>query len=226
MATVSSTSPTPPDAAKTKEQLIQEFRIQTIQDAAARVIASRGLGGATMQAIADAAGIAKGTIYLYFQNRKELVERTADYAFSQLLAITREILEGSAPMRERLRGMIFNQISYFEERRDFFRLYQSVRYGDQATEEGRRAESRHARAEIAQHSLYLDCLTSFFENAMAAGEVREMDASRLALFVSEGIIAILIRRLSHEQEPVAVEADVDWLVRTILDGIATEKERS
>ncbi len=46
---------------KTKEQILQEFRIQTIQDAAARVIASKGLNGATMQAIADAAGIAKGT---------------------------------------------------------------------------------------------------------------------------------------------------------------------
>ncbi len=220
------TETTPAETPQTKEQLIQEFRIQTIQDAAARVIASKGLNGATMQAIADAAGIAKGTIYLYFQSRKELVERTADQAFSQLLALTREILESPAPVRERLRGMIANQISYFEERRDFFQLYESVRYPNAVTEEGRHAESRHARIEIAQHRLYLERLTSFLEEAMAAGEIREMDASRLALFVSEGIIAILIRRLTHEEETVPVEDDVDWLVRAIMDGIATEKERS
>lgn len=215
------TDTTPADIPKTKEQLIHDFRIQTIQDAAARVIASKGLNGATMQAIADAAGIAKGTIYLYFQSRKELVERTADHAFSQILEMTREILASDAPVRERLRRMISNQISYFEERRDFFRLYQSVRFPNDPPE-----ETRKHRTTIAQHRLYLERLTGFFEEAMAAGAVREMDASRLALFVSEGVIAILIRRLTHEDESIPLEDDVEWLVRAILDGIATGKERS
>lgn len=215
------TETTPAEIPKTKEQLIHDFRIQTIQDAAARVIASKGLNGATMQAIADAAGIAKGTIYLYFQSRTELVERTADHAFSQILEMTREILTSDAPVRERLRRMISNQISYFEERRDFFRLYQSVRFPNDPAE-----ESRKHRKSIAQHRLYLERLTGFLEEAMAAGVVREMDASRLALFVSEGVIAILIRRLTHEDEAIPLEDDVDWLVRAILDGIATGKERS
>jgi hypothetical protein len=117
--------------------------------------------------------------------------------------------------------MITHQISYFEERRDFFRLYQSVRYPNDPA-----GESRQTRTTIAQHGLYLERLTSFLEEAMATGEIRRMDASRLALFLSEGVIAILIRRLAHEEEAVPVEDDVDWIVRAILDGIATEKERS
>ena len=204
---------------KTKEQLIQEYRVQTIQDAAVQVIARKGLDGATMQAIADAAGIAKGTICLYFQNRGELLERTAQHAFSQLLDQVTEILATPGPLAEQLHRMIAAQIGYFDERRDFFRLYLSVRYPDDPA-----TESRRNRKAIEHHQLYLEHLTSFFEDAVARGEIRPMDAARLALFVSEGVIAILIRRLS-ETESVPVADDVDWLVETILNGIVNREER-
>lgn len=204
--------------AKTKEQLVQEFRVQTIQEAAAQVIARKGLGGATMQAIADAAGIAKGTIYLYFQDREELLERTAHHAFSQVLDMVLEAMASPGTLAERLRRTIAVQISYFDERIDFFRLYLSVRYPEGGTE-----ASRHERKTFEQHRIYLDHLTRFFEEAIAAGEIRPMDAARLALFVSEGVIAILIRRL-NEGGPVPVDDDVDWLVETILHGIAARGE--
>lgn len=206
--------------AKTKEQLIQEFRVETIQAAAAQVIARKGLDGATMQAIADAAGIAKGTIYLYFQSRGELLQRTADHAFSQLLDLVLEILASPGPLAERLHRVITAQIAYFDERRDFFRLYLSVRYPEGASE-----ASRHQRKTYKQHQVYIERLTVFFEQAIARGEIRPMDAARLALFVSEGVIAILIRRLG-EAESLPVSADVDWLVETILHGIAGREDEA
>ena len=43
-----------------------------ILDAAGRVFAQRGYPGTDMQAVADTAGVAKGTIYLYFPNKEEL----------------------------------------------------------------------------------------------------------------------------------------------------------
>ena len=201
-------------ALKTKEEIVHEYRIRTIQEAAAKVIASKGLNGATMQAIADAAGISKGTIYLYFQNRKELVESTADRAFSQLLDMSREILEGPGTARERLSAMIAAELTYLEERRDFFQLYQSLRYPLDPID-----ESRHDRSRISQHRHHLELLTRFFAEAMDRGEVRRVDASRLALFVSEGMISILIQRL-REEESVPVDEDVTWMMSAVFDGIA------
>ena len=48
-----------------------------------RVIARKGMAAATMQEIADEAGVAKGTIYLYFRDRDELVEKTFETAMQQ-----------------------------------------------------------------------------------------------------------------------------------------------
>ena len=70
--------------AKSKEEIVQEFRVQSIQEAAIRVISRKGMAAATMQEIAEEAGVAKGTIYLYFRDREELVEKTFETAIGQL----------------------------------------------------------------------------------------------------------------------------------------------
>jgi AcrR family transcriptional regulator len=55
---------------ETKEALVEQYRRDTIQCAAQRVIAQRGLAGTSMAAIAEEAGVAKGTLYLYFKDRR------------------------------------------------------------------------------------------------------------------------------------------------------------
>ena len=58
--------------AASKDALVEEFRQRTILEAAMRAIARRGSSAVTMQQIASEAGIAKGTIYLYYSNRDEI----------------------------------------------------------------------------------------------------------------------------------------------------------
>ena len=89
--------------AKSKEEVVQEFRVQSIQDAAMRVIARKGMSSATMAEIADEAGVAKGTIYLYFRDRDELVEKTFESAISELHRNVDSMLAGDAPFEEKLR---------------------------------------------------------------------------------------------------------------------------
>jgi TetR/AcrR family transcriptional regulator, transcriptional repressor for nem operon len=48
-------------------------RRDQILDAAEQVLLTRGLGAATMADVADAAGIAKGTVYLYFGSKADLL---------------------------------------------------------------------------------------------------------------------------------------------------------
>jgi AcrR family transcriptional regulator len=59
-----------------------EDRRREIADAAARVFARKGVGGTTVADIAEAAGVAKGTVYLYYESKEHLLgalqERHAD----------------------------------------------------------------------------------------------------------------------------------------------------
>ena len=50
-----------------------DVRREQILDAAARVLVERGLAATTMAEVAEAASVAKGTVYLYFESKAELL---------------------------------------------------------------------------------------------------------------------------------------------------------
>src|SRR5687768_18416522 len=91
---------------RSKEEVVQEFRIQSIQEATMRVISRKGMAAATMQEIADEAGVAKGTIYLYFRDRDELVEKTFDNAMQTLTERIDEALDRDIPIEEKIRAVM------------------------------------------------------------------------------------------------------------------------
>src|SRR3954469_5255695 len=106
--------------AESKEEVVQEFRIQSIQDAAMRVIARKGMAAATMQDIAEEAGVAKGTIYLYFRDRDELVEKTFATAINQLHGLIDEAWLTARSFDEKLRAILAAKFAFFREHREFF----------------------------------------------------------------------------------------------------------
>src|SRR6267378_5831885 len=107
---------------KSKEEVVQEFRLHSIQEATMRVIARKGMAAATMQEIADEAGVAKGTIYLYFRDRDELVEKAFEFAMNELHRRVDEALEKKASFEDKLRSVLAAQIGFFQQNREFFRL--------------------------------------------------------------------------------------------------------
>ena len=199
---------------RSKEEVVQEFRIQSIQEAAMRVIARKGMAAATMQEIAAEAGIAKGTIYLYFRDRDELVERTFDTAMTQLHGRLEAALQSQGSFAARLRAMLAAKIDFFRENREFFRLYMSLRLPEGTPQQQR----RHKRICQPQYRARLALLASFLEAAMDRGEIRRMDPQRLALFLIEGSNAVVIDRVTDEAPPEE-SSDVEFIAELLLKGI-------
>lgn len=203
-----------PPPSKSKEEVVQEFRIQSIQDAAMRVIARKGMNAATMQEIAAEAGVAKGTIYLYFRDRDELVEKTFERAITELSARIEKASLSDKPIEEKVRDMIGAKISFFSENREFFRLYMALRLP-----EGNAAQQRrHKRICEPQYRKNLDRFADFLKKAMDNGEIRSVDPHRLALFLVEGTNAIVVDRVMSEAPPPE-EKDLAFMVNMVFDGI-------
>jgi TetR/AcrR family fatty acid metabolism transcriptional regulator len=198
---------------QTKEEIVEGFRRQEIQRATRRVLARRGLAGATMQAIADEAGLAKGTLYLYFEDRDTLLEHAADGAFSELLSRLEAIPGQGRPLAETLRALIAAKVAFFEENQDFLRAYIELSTSC-APEDPKRRRPQYQR--------YLQVLGGVFEAAMRRGEIKAMDPERVAVLVAEGVSAILRRRLD-EHPPRPAGDDVDWIVELLLHGLTEER---
>ena len=203
--------------AKSKEDVVQEFRVQSIQEAAIRVIARKGMASATMQEIAEEAGVAKGTIYLYFRDRDELVEKTFETAIGELHKRIDAALESDGPFAQRLRAVITAKLAFFNENREFFRLYHTLRMPEGSATQQRRQK----RTCQPQYRARVDRLAAHLKSAMDAGEVRPLDPKRLALFLIETSTAIVLERLSEDAPPPESD-DVELIVSTLLSGIAAK----
>ena len=69
-----------------------EDRRQDILDAAVRTFAEKGVSKSTVADIAEAAGVAKGTVYLYFGSKEHLLAALRDRHVDELLAHVSDLL--------------------------------------------------------------------------------------------------------------------------------------
>lgn len=117
-----------------REELVRR-RTRQILEAAARVFARKGFHKATMKEIAREAGIAPGTIYLYFKNKKDLLvnlPRLVSEAFIEEL----QSLEARPLSEAELRSLVRNQLDLALENVEIFRvLFSSLPLMDEQTKE-------------------------------------------------------------------------------------------
>src|SRR3989449_6604629 len=77
-----------------------------ILDAAIRVFAERGFHSATVAEIARAAGVADGTIYLYFKGKDDLLLRLFDEKMTELVAEMKAAVAQERSAAEKLKRFI------------------------------------------------------------------------------------------------------------------------
>ncbi len=198
----------------TKEQVVGEFRCRAIREAAMRVVGRKGLTRATVQEIADEAGVAKGTVYLYFRSREEVLDRTTQAALDELLDRLRSAAEEGGAFREVLARVLSTQLAYFDEHKDFFRLYFAM--GD-STEAHRRRRQANRQRLVAQ-------LVEVLESAARSGEVQAADPERAAVAIAGAARSVILRRI-EERRVRPLEDDVSLLVDLFCAGLLARGKR-
>src|SRR5579884_1291725 len=112
-----------PVLGKTRKDVIREFRTAELLEAARKVFAKRGFHAATVEDIAAAAGVAKGTVYLYYRSKQEVYWAALEHGITELLDEIRATMAADAAPEDKIRAFIAVKIRYFERNRDFFRIY-------------------------------------------------------------------------------------------------------
>src|SRR5207244_13223476 len=81
-------------------------REKSIRAAALRIFRQKGYHAASMQNIADAVGLYKGSLYYYVSSKEELLVRLFEGRADQVLGELRAITRGTGTCTERLRAMV------------------------------------------------------------------------------------------------------------------------
>jgi AcrR family transcriptional regulator len=107
----------------TKKEVVAAFRTNEILAATRRLMEQKGMDSLTMDDIAQAAGVAKGTIYLYFQSKDELVQALLSQVGENIAQDLEAILASPHPPEDKLRQVVLLLLQYVEREREIFPLY-------------------------------------------------------------------------------------------------------
>jgi AcrR family transcriptional regulator len=201
-----------PLSAPSKEDVVAEFRRRSIIQAACHVFGEKGFEQATVDAIAEAAHVAKGTVYLYYPSKQAIYDAVFASGMADLERLIGERVAAAGSAREAIAAFVTVRAEYFLQHPDFFRVY----VAEFARHVAGAPESRGAC------QLALDrqtrALQRVMEKAVAAGEVRPVDpeAAAMAVFdVSKGLIG---RRLMLGGR-AGIHKDITFLTDLIWSGL-------
>lgn len=183
-----------------------------ILEAASRVIGRDGLAAASVQAIADEAGVAKGTIYLYFQSRDQLLDIAAEAALLGLFNSLDAVIETAGDFSQSLSALVRAHLGFFEQHPELIQLYLGV--ADPALRLTR---------QVHVHPLYrayVRRLVGFFERAALRGAVAlPASPERFVALLVASLHGIVLHRAT-EADPVPVEDDIRFVSNVLAASLA------
>lgn len=200
--------------ARTKGELIKDFRTSGILDAARRVIAESGWSDASMERIAQEAGVSKGTLYLYFRNKETLLVGAFEHAFTELMQRTREATRSVRGARARIRAIVRAGIEHARENQGFLHALQAH---PQLGPEGVSLLTSLVTEQIEQ---YIRFVAQLIERGVRDQEFRPIDGRLAARFLFEVLRGVVIERVQSPTSP-SVQEDVNHTVDFFFHGIST-----
>ena len=200
--------PAPPPSRRNAE------KYQRILDAAIAVIAEKGFFGCRVSDIAERAGVADGTIYLYFRSKEQILMAAIDSAFSAFLTRARSELADLSSPGDRLRKLAWLHLHTLGANRPLAVVFQT--------------ELRHSAkflAQFSQHHLveYFDLIRSVVREGQEAGLFRREISDKIAANCFFGALDEMVTSwmLSEHDYPLAGAADP--IVDVILQGLETKR---
>ncbi len=185
---------------------------ERILDAAVKVFAAQGFYNAKVSQIADAAGVADGTIYLYFKSKDELLISLFEDRMDRLLATLRSALGAPGGSLERLRRVIDLHLELIEQNPDM---------GEVITVELRQSSKFIREYANPKFGEFLRLIASTVAEGQRAREIRDDVDPQLtarALFgaLDETALAWIVRTPRHNGE---LRRAAQQLAAIFLDGL-------
>lgn len=197
---------------KTKQEALSEFRSAEILQAAQKVFAQKGFSQTTVEEIAQAAGVAKGTLYLYFPSKREIYLGALRQGIGVLQERTRQKVEAARTAPEKLLAFISSRVKYFEENRDFFKIYHS---------EFANLVTGSPRLDPNFKDLYgkpVALLESVLQEGIRKREIRAVPAGLTAFAIYQMTREMIVRRVLGWSETSAAE-ETEFIFDLVWQGI-------
>jgi len=195
-------------AATGKPKVVNELRRSEILTAATEVFAAKGFDDTLMEEIARSAGLAKGTLYLYFSSKDEIYQAVVRQALDEVHTITRQHVEAASTFAERYAAFIRVRIAFWRDHDMLYRVILSM---------GRAPAYR--QQSIGWQREAVEYVAGLLEQGAAAGEFPAQDFLAAAWTTMDAIRGVNERRVFSDVATRSVEEDTAFLTDFLLKAV-------
>ncbi|MHB8972660.1 MAG: TetR/AcrR family transcriptional regulator [Pirellulaceae bacterium] len=198
-----------PRLSKARRELLNTMMKDTIFEATSSVLCQHGVDGTTMNRVAEAANLAKSSLYDYFPSKDELLAFVADRIMVPAAQHLEEVALLDLPATEKLREIVRNAFTRVESHRAMLVLLLRDDFRDVA-------ES----SKLPLRSRMVQALSGIFEQGMTEGQFRRENASEVSRLFMACVGEFCEMSLAADRRE-EIEDRVEKLLRLFLYGIST-----
>lgn len=196
-----------------KRAALADIRSSEIREAALKLFGSRGYADVRMEDVAHAAGIAKGTLYLYYQSKDEIYAEAVQQTMEQLRVVTQERLQAVQGFEVRLRTIIEARLEFWGKHRGVHRMLLTI---------GRQPEHRKQTRSILQKAA--ESLAQIMQEGIEHGEIAEQPIKPTALALLDMMRGANERRMDGSTK-TTVHQDAELLTHIALAALGWKPRR-
>lgn len=188
----------------------KNHKYHQILEAAVKVFARQGFHQSTVAEIAKEAGVADGTIYLYFKNKDDILVQFFSYRAKQVFESFREEVDRAQTSLDKLRNVVRCHLAEFQRDRDGAVVYQVETHQN----------SRLAEAQIREMSqMYRDLISEIVEQGQQEGTIRrDLYVGLVKRFII-GAVDEVINTWLHSDGEYDLVSMADPLIELFIKGI-------
>ncbi|MCK4522702.1 TetR/AcrR family transcriptional regulator [Candidatus Aerophobetes bacterium] len=199
-----------------RRKLRQKNHAAQILEAGEKLFAKKGFYPTTMEEVAGAAGLAKGTIYLHFNDKRDLffsiIEKKLDILLEK---IEKEMRKDEFPS-QRIKLAIGIHLRFLEENRDFFKIMQAL------PESLKQEMERKLKGRVIEkQSRYVEILDQLIRKGIRNQEIKSLDSRKLAVILVGMMHSLTIYWISRKEKG-SLSQDDSLVWQVLWEGIKKE----
>ena len=196
------------DQRKKRKEILDEVTKKLILDAALGILLEEGIEGFTMDRAAMEAGVAKGTLYLHFKDKEDLLIEAIEKGFEPFFIMAETILDSEQGPEKKIEVFTLEGFRFFEQQRQLFNIVMRAK----------ELKKRHAMEDDVYYWNLVDKLAQVFDDGVREGSFNPIDTLKVSGMFLDAQGALILQHLAGKSSSNAQE-HVNLVMDVFLNGI-------
>ncbi|MDZ7374115.1 MAG: TetR/AcrR family transcriptional regulator [candidate division KSB1 bacterium] len=159
------------DSETASQSGIREDRRKSILEAAIRLFAEKGYHETRMDDVAEAAGLSKGALYLYYKSKEDLFCALIEEKVQELIPTLQSAVDGAHSLPDLVHKVVRTQLSLRQDNVHMFRIFQAHQWRSDLRME---RSMEHIRRHLEQFVVTLANAFARFLSELSSEECRSL----------------------------------------------------